>query len=135
MAYTLTPDLLTGNATIDSQHRQLIQAINDLLAACSAGQGRAELAKTTKFLYDYTSRHFADEEKLQMQSHYPDYTNHRQYHETFKGVVKDLAARLEAQGPTIALVGEVNSAVAGWLINHIKREDVKVAAHLRANGH
>ena len=34
MAYTLTPDLLTGNATIDAQHRQLIQAINDLLAAC-----------------------------------------------------------------------------------------------------
>ena len=32
------------------------------------------------------------------------------------------------------LVGKVNSSIAGWLINHIKREDVKVAAHVRAQG-
>ena len=135
MAYTLTPDLLTGNATIDAQHRQLIQAINDLLAACSEGRGRTELTKTTQFLYDYTSRHFADEEKLQMQSHYPDYPNHHQYHETFKKTVKDIMTRLEAQGPSISLVSEVNTAIGGWLLNHIKREDVKVAAHIRANTH
>ena len=46
MAYQFTKDLETGNATIDSEHRQLIQAVNDLLAACSHGKGRAELEKT-----------------------------------------------------------------------------------------
>ncbi|MPN61896.1 hypothetical protein SDC9_209642 [bioreactor metagenome] len=40
--------------------------------------------------------------------------------------------QLEVQGPNIVLVGKVNTAVAGWLINHIKREDVKVAAHIRS---
>ena len=35
MAYQFTKDLETGNALIDSQHKQLIQAINDLLDACS----------------------------------------------------------------------------------------------------
>ena len=126
MAYQFTPDLQTGNALIDNQHKQLIQAINDLLAACAAGKGRAELAKTTKFLYDYTSKHFADEEKLQIQSRYPD------YHEGFKKVVADLMKKLDTEGPTVALVGQVNSAIAGWLINHIKREDVKVATHIRS---
>ena len=79
MAYQFTPDLVTGNALIDSEHRQLIQTINDLLEACSQGRGRAELSKTTKFLYDYTAKHFADEERLQQQTHYPDYINHKKF--------------------------------------------------------
>lgn len=134
MSYQFTTDLITGNAAIDSQHMQLIQAINDLLAACAAGKGRAELAKTTQFLYDYTSKHFSDEENLQLKTHYPDYQNHHKYHEGFKQVVKDLNKKLEAQGPTLILVSEVNTAVAGWLLNHIKREDKKVAAHIKTAG-
>lgn len=133
MAYQFTPDLETGNTTIDMQHKQLIEAINNLLAACAQGKGRAEMEKTTKFLYDYTSRHFADEERLQAQSSYPDAVNHRRYHEEFKKVVKNLCDSLEKEGPTLVLVGQVNSAIAGWLINHIKREDSKVAAHIRTH--
>lgn len=132
MAYQFTPDLETGNALIDSQHKQLIEAINQLLAACAAGQGRTELEKTTKFLYDYTSKHFSDEEKLQIQSGYPDYANHKKYHEAFKVVVAGLSKKINEQGATIPLVGEVNGAVAGWLINHIKKEDTKVAAHIHS---
>ncbi|WP_349772443.1 hypothetical protein [Lacrimispora xylanisolvens] len=49
MAYAFTKDLETGNQLIDSEHRQLIDAINNLLTACSTGKGRAELANTTKF--------------------------------------------------------------------------------------
>lgn len=132
MAYSFTPDLLTGNTTIDSQHKELIAAINNLLEACSQGKGRAVLSDTAKFLYDYTSKHFADEEKLQLASKYPDYANHKQYHEGFKQVVREIIAQIDKEGPTIVLVGKVNSSIAGWLLNHIKREDVKVAAHIRS---
>ena len=132
MAYAFTPDLLTGNTTIDSQHKELFAAINNLLDACSQGKGRAALASTAKFLYDYTAKHFADEEKLQLASNYPDRVNHKQYHEGFKQVVREIITELDKEGPTIVLVGKVNSSIAGWLINHIKREDVKVAAHIRS---
>ncbi len=134
MAYTWTTSLETGNTTIDTQHKQLIQAINDLLDACSTGKGRDALHKTATFLYDYTSKHFADEEKLQLASKYPDYKNHKAYHEQFKKDVHDIMAELEANGPNVALVGKVNRSIAGWLINHIKKEDVKVAAHIRSVG-
>lgn len=131
MAYSFTPDLATGNNLIDTQHKQLIEAINSLLTACASGKGRVELEATTKFLYDYTSKHFADEEKLQVQYRYPDYTNHHQYHEGFKKVVFDLCEELKKSGPTVVLVGKVNTSVGGWLLNHIKKEDVKVAAHIK----
>lgn len=131
MAYSFTPDLVTGNPTIDTQHKELIAALNNLLEACSVGKGRQSLDTTTKFLYDYTVRHFADEEKLQIASKYPDYVNHKRYHEDFKLVVRDIIAQLAKDGPTIVLVGKVNNSIGGWLFNHIKKEDAKVAAHIR----
>jgi hemerythrin len=134
MGYTWSKDLETGNTTIDTQHKQLIQAINDLLAACASGQGRAALDKTLDFLNQYTAKHFGDEEKLQLQYKYPDYPNHKKLHEGFKTTVKELSRRLQAEGPTITLVGKVNSSIGDWLVNHIKREDTKVAAHIRAQG-
>ncbi|GHU41486.1 hemerythrin [Clostridia bacterium] len=132
--YTFTPDLVTGNALIDSQHKELIKAIDDLITACSSGKGSAHLDATLKFMADYTAKHFGDEEKLQRQYKYPDAINHRKLHEGFKAVVRDLGKQLHDEGPTLKLVSAVNSNIGGWLVKHIKREDVKVAAHVKANG-
>ncbi len=132
MAYSWSADLETGNNLIDSQHKQLFDAINAVLDACAKGQGRSVIAPVTKFLYDYTSKHFADEEELQKKSGYPDYENHKLYHEGFKNVVIQISKELDEQGATIALLGKVNSSIGDWLVKHIKREDVKVAAHLRS---
>ena len=131
MAYVFTPDLETKNALIDSEHKQLIKAINDLLEACSKGQGRAQVAQTAKFVYDYTSKHFADEERLQLQYKYPDYPNHKRYHEAFKKSILDIMKKLDQQGATVAMVSEINLTLAGWITNHIKREDKKLAAFIR----
>ncbi|MFZ2538914.1 MAG: hemerythrin family protein [Oscillospiraceae bacterium] len=132
MAYTWNKNLETGNATIDSQHKELINAINQLLSACAVGEGRVQIKDTSRFLLDYTKRHFADEEKLQVKSKYPDYSNHKKYHSEFVKVVNDIVNQLEKDGPTIVMVGKINNAIAGWLISHISTEDVKVAAHIKS---
>lgn len=129
--YQLTRDLETGNTIIDNEHRQLIEAINKLLSACSEGKGRTEVEKTIEFLYAYTDKHFTHEEQLQQQYHYPDYINHKRYHDEFKKVVAGIRDDLYKQGPTVVMVGKVNTAIAGWLLNHIKREDKKVADHIK----
>lgn len=131
MAYAWKKEWETGNATIDSQHKELIKAINDLLEACAVGRGRNQIKNTSKFLLDYTKTHFSDEQKLQLKYGYPDYANHKKYHDTFVQVVKDINDELEKEGPTLVLVGKINTAIAGWLINHITKEDVKVAKHIR----
>ncbi|MDR0917663.1 MAG: bacteriohemerythrin [Oscillospiraceae bacterium] len=132
MAYTLTPDLLTGNTLIDEEHKQLFKAINDLLEACASGKGRAHLGETLKFLGEYTAKHFGDEEKLQLDSGYPGYSNHKNLHDGFKRVVAELSAKLQQDGATVALVAQVNSNIGDWLVRHIKREDVKVAQHIKS---
>lgn len=132
VAFAWTKELETGNAQIDAEHRELIQAINRLLQACAAGRERGELSSTIDFLVQYTKTHFAHEEGLQVQSGYPDYENHKQYHRWFMKVVDDLSQRLKAEGPTPRLLSELNKQLGGWLLNHIKTEDVKVAKHIQA---
>ena len=98
--------------------------------ACANGKGRAEIANTLQFLKEYTKEHFDDEEVLQRKYNYPDKVNHRQYHEGFKKVIERLGKELEEQEPTVVLVGKINQNIGGWLVNHIQKEDVKVAKHI-----
>lgn len=130
--YDFTPELETGNQLIDEEHRELIDAINNLLLACGEGKGRAEIKKTLEFLNEYIAYHFSDEEKLQRQYGYPDYENHKQYHEEYKRIVAGILNEFEQGGATVALISKTNQAIAGWLLNHIKKEDIKVAAHIRS---
>jgi len=44
--------------------------------------------------------------------------------------VADIVSEFQTTGATIQLVAKVNSSIAVWLINHIKKEDKKVAEHI-----
>ena len=132
MAYQFTKDLETRNNVIDSEHRQLIDAVNSLLDACAKGHGRTQLLDTAHFLLDYTKKHFSDEEAIQMKNHYPDYTRHKIIHEDFKKTAADLVTKIENEGPTVANVNQINTLLAGWLLNHIKGEDKKLANYLKS---
>jgi hemerythrin len=131
MPFLWTNDLATGNQLVDFQHKQLFQAINNLLDACSQGRGRDQIDNTLNFLTNYTVKHFGDEEKLQQQFKYPDYQNHKKLHDNFTVTVKDLGAQLRQEGPSINLVGKINSTIGTWLVNHIKKEDQKLTAHIQ----
>lgn len=130
MKYELTPDLETGNALIDREHRQLFDAINRLLNACGQGQGRSVLKDTTMFLNDYVKKHFADEEALQKKSNYPGIVPHSQFHRNYRSQLADVSRSIEAEGPTIKSIGDLNQ-LAAVLISHIRREDKKLAAYLK----
>jgi hemerythrin-like metal-binding domain len=134
MSYQWDSLLETGNEQIDSQHKQLVEALNHLVEACHAGTGKEELTRTIKFLLAYTAKHFKDEEALQIQYGYEDYLRHRQIHKEFTSVAVDLANRLQEEGPTVCLIAEVHSSMGDWLINHIKGDDFRLAAFIKGQG-
>jgi hemerythrin len=133
MEYQWDKSLETGNRSIDTQHKQLIVAVNNLIRTYESGKGKEELKKSLDFLNDYTIKHFFDEEQLQVQYKYPDYENHRKYHEDFKKEVRKLSVELIMKGTSDALLKAVHDKIGGWLVTHIKGEDVKVAAHIRSH--
>jgi hemerythrin len=131
MTYTWSRALETGHPVIDSQHRELINAINSLLMACQQGQGADAANATIDFLVSYTKKHFGDEEALQLMSNYPDYQNHLQEHATFVKVVTDLSSEMKQAGPTLSIIDKIIQNVVDWLVNHIQQKDTAVAAHLK----
>jgi hemerythrin len=132
MAYQWDSSLETGHEKIDNQHKQLIAALNSIIEASAGGKGGAEIFKTLDFLTGYTIMHFSDEEKLQVQYDYPDYLIHKRYHDEFKVTVGELTKRLVKEGPTEEMVNIVTTAVGNWLLNHIKGDDFRMAAYVKA---
>ena len=70
-------NLKIGVLIIDNQHKELCNRIDNLFNACKVGRGRNEISKTLEFLETYTIKHFSDEEKLQLNSTYPKYKEHK----------------------------------------------------------
>ena len=130
MALQWEPRLAVGVASIDSQHKQLIDALNGLLAAMASSRGKEEVGKLLKFLGDYTVTHFADEERLMAKARYPQADAHKREHEAFIIEFKELAADFAKSGPSTSLTLKLNGKVCEWLRQHIAVTDKDLAAVL-----
>lgn len=124
--------LVTGNAMIDEQHKELIGKIDKLVACCEEGGGKVEAIKMLDYLSDYTDFHFGEEEKLQEEVSYPAMEGHKAKHAEFKKSVEELHEMLvEEEGPTDAFVAAVQKNVVDWLFDHIKNMDQALAAYVQ----
>jgi hemerythrin len=133
MAICFDEALRTGNELIDSQHQELIARVNKL-EECKPGTEKVVAAQVLGFLLDYTNKHFADEEALQIESDYPLLDAHKAQHASFVKAVEELEDMLvEEEGPSEAFVAAVKSNIVDWLLNHILVWDKQVAQFVKQN--
>lgn len=122
--------LMTGNEMIDSQHKVLIEKINNLVASCEEKRDKLNAVRMLNYLADYTEFHFQAEEKLQEEIGYPEMEEHRKKHQELRQTVEDLHQMLEEEeGPSDAFVDQLNKKVIEWLYYHIKGFDRSVAEY------
>ena len=121
-----------GNEQVDSQHYQLFVLLSELVSFCMSGSDKAKLQETLDFLLYYTTRHFEDEEVLQIQCGYPDYQRHKQLHHEFRTAVDNLVKRFAKNGSSAELSYSVNRLVITWLLDHIQQEDKKIGEFLNS---
>ncbi|MBT9779957.1 bacteriohemerythrin [Clostridium sp. MCC353] len=122
--------LITGNDMIDSQHKELIGRINNLLVKAENKPDKVDSVKMLDHLAEYTEFHFGEEEKLQKEIGYPGMAEHLKKHEELRRSVQELYEMLEEQeGPTDAFVEQVNKKVLEWLYSHIQGFDRSVAEY------
>jgi len=65
---------------IDSQHKKLIEMINNLHDATQRGKAFEQTGLVLKELVSYTKYHFTDEENIMQQFKYPEFKNHQKAH-------------------------------------------------------
>lgn len=122
---------------IDSQHKELISKINDVLKSCEKSNDKMVAVKTLDFLDDYTDYHFSAEEQLQEDIQYPEIETHKEQHRIFRETINDLKEMLqEEEGPSAQFVEKVQEKVVEWLYVHIQGFDRSVAEYkfMRENG-
>lgn len=126
-----TAKLETGIASIDGQHRKLVDTINILHEAMKTGKGKDKAGEVTDFLLSYTKEHFAFEEKLLADAGYPALTQHREDHNRLIGQVEDLVQR--RQGNRLLTI-ELSDFLGKWITGHIQGRDLSYVPHLKAKG-
>lgn len=113
-------DLNTGISVIDNQHKRIVDYINELDVARNSAHKREELSRVIDETVDYTLSHFAFEESLQEEAHYPFAKAHKRVHELFTKKVAELQHRFSL-GEDVS--EELHKMLFTWLFNHIKRDD------------
>ena len=111
--------LETGIDIIDTQHRRIVDYINQLHVAIS-DKDRNEVERILNQMIDYTITHFTFEESLMEKAGYAHVGAHKAVHEAFTNRIASYKQRFD-NGEDIAQ--KLLSDLRIWLTNHIKHED------------
>jgi len=123
-------DLNTGINIIDKQHQRIVEYINELDDARTGGHKMEDLGRIIDETVDYTLSHFAFEESMQEDAHYPFIRAHKKVHELFVRKVADLQNRFSL-GEDVS--EELHKMLFTWLFNHIKRDDADYVECVKKN--
>ncbi len=124
--------LSVGVAEIDSQHKRLVDMINELNEAMRRGEGKDVLGKVLNGLVAYAGSHFKLEENYFVRFGYPEAAQHRQTHANFIAKVNDFTTGFSSGKLNISV--EVMCFLSDWLQKHIKGVDKKYGPFFNANG-
>lgn len=127
---TFDDNLITGNKTIDEQHKELIDRIQQFVSACESEDARVKAIKMLDYLDEYTEFHFKEEEKLQKDVDYPGLEEHIKKHEEFRHTIKELYDYLDEMRDQMKVYGAGKINVIDWLFGHIKTFDRSVAEYI-----
>jgi hemerythrin len=121
----------TGVDSLDSQHKQLINWLNELLEAMSEGRGRGEIDGLLKQLGGYAALHFGNEEQCFEDYRCPFAAQNLAAHKDFVATFQAFRDEFDRTGPTSQLVVRIESELMRWLSNHIKRTDTQLKPCVR----
>ncbi len=125
-------ELEVGIQTIDEEHRQLVQIINDLHVAMLEHRDKAFMSRVFAELVERTKAHFATEEALFQEHGYPAEASHRDEHRHLAERVIELREEFDAGNTAVTL--EVMRFLRDWLIKHIVTADREFCPFFAARG-
>jgi hemerythrin len=118
-----------GHDQIDSQHKRLVEMINELYDAFSRGEANNVIGDIVDKMIKYTEYHFSTEEKMFEQYEYTLSDEHKGEHDFFVQQAKKFYD--EYQSGSAVVPYEVMNFLRDWLIKHILHSDKLFCQDLR----
>jgi hemerythrin-like metal-binding protein len=124
-----TPEYTVHDAEIDQEHQLEYGLVNSLHEAMLAGRGAGILRPLLADFTQHAVSHFANEEKLMADVHYPDMQAHVQQHDRIRRRVTEVDARF-ARGET-AITVELMMFLSDWLKEHTMVADRRLGDYVQ----
>ncbi len=118
-----------GIGSIDAQHQTLFRLAGELHQAMVSGQGKVTSGKILERLIQYTTTHFAHEERLMRLHEYPDLAAHKVEHDALTKKVIQFQSDFQTGRVTITV--QLLQFLKNWLEHHIERSDQRYAPHFK----
>ncbi len=117
---------------MDEDHKKLVDMLNRLHDAMKQQKGNEVLGQIFKELLDYAVFHFAREEKTMAQTGYAESPDHKAKHKLLIEQAKDLQEEFKSGKKMVTV--DVLAFLKDWLMNHIVKEDKKMAQYFLTKG-
>ncbi len=122
-----------GVPLIDKEHKEIVNHFHRLYQFMKECRGQDYYKELITFLQEYVVRHFENEERLQVELHYPEYDNHRHLHELFRTRIQELVIKDASENVSNQDLIKLNLFIKDWLIHHIMVEDTKIGLFYKEN--
>lgn len=123
--------LSVGVPMIDTQHKELINAFNDLSEAIEQGTGASAIKKLLTFLKYFTEWHFEQEEACAAKHTCAVAEINHQAHTRFLSIFSTLQTEYRESGASEAIARKAHAQLADWLVSHIMTIDTQIGACVR----
>ncbi|MBI5507472.1 MAG: hemerythrin family protein [Deltaproteobacteria bacterium] len=130
-----SPDLITGNARIDAEHRELFA----MAASMVADPKRSDTLKVGLAMLEYfeshAAEHFLAEEEQMSCCGYPGLLEHRAEHGRLVEYVANMRREVSSGGTDAEVLAIANRLLCNWLVRHMTTHDQSLASYLRDHPH
>lgn len=120
----------TGSPTIDEQHRQLIEHLNQfeglVLKTNPTAADVTLIIHFLDFLENYVDKHFSFEEQCMESYRCPAHQKNREAHQNFLQLFQQHKRQAQKGGFRLELLVELSRATNHWIQDHILRVDVEL---------
>jgi hemerythrin len=123
--------LSTGVRMIDTHHKELIAATNDLAIAIEEGRGSTAIKKLLVFLKYYAEWHFEHEEKCAESHRCPIAGVNKQAHTKFIQTFGHLHDQYRQSDASEAIAQQIFQELSDWLVSHILNIDTNIGACIK----
>jgi hemerythrin len=111
-----------GIESLDFEHRDLFNRINELLKDLASQRDKEE---AEEFLGEIRARmeaHFALEEQFMKEKKYPGYAEHKREHDKFLDDFVDAMTQFE-NDPGVPHIDALETEVKRWIVDHVLHSD------------
>ena len=120
----------TGLATIDEQHRELIDRINKLgkLLHCTnpTWEEVEFIIQLVEYLETYADTHFQYEEGCMARHRCPAHAHNQQAHQSFRNFFKQHKEQCKKDGFQLEILRNLHQVTTNWIQEHILRIDTQL---------